>query len=1034
MRPTAHDTPYEPMGFGLLRTPLLPIDDLLDHLDQAAAAAARALARTDPRGPFGTALFISSMDLHAALGDGPIRPDAPAARRRDSSLYRFLARASSRPTPYGAFAGVALVEVGESTSLTRGPEPFALHVRPDASWLLGLRAAIIRDERLRAALPLRVNPQILIHGDRLLLPNADVAGQVDDRSVDMRFTAAVRRTIEACSARLPRDGLVDAVASPASAWPRTSVERLVDTLLELNVLVHDVLPAVGRPDIWGAWRAGLAGVPLGRALDDLHLAMSGIAHLDERTIERLEGVFAQQDAVNAGDFRDRVQVDAEVRLSQARIGSAVAEEVGDCLTVLASLVPSPRAPHLQEFHERCVERYGVHAEVPLKELLSEDAGVGPPNEYAVPRASTWHPVTSAREPSRWEQVSSRAVADALLAGDDEIVIDDDLVDMVNRDAPPGRPPSPLVDAYVQIEAASSEDVDAGRWRAVLGSDGTAEGGRTFGRFLHLLDPSAATRLSEAYARTNPSNDCIVAELRYLPTTGRAANVTVVPPLVDHEIAVNVAETGGDVRAIALDDILVGFADERFYLRLRGEARELRVVQTHMLNHYAAPNAVRFLIEATQDATAGVPSLDLHHLDHLRHVPRFVRGRVVLRAARWRIDRVDDIVPVAHLLAWRTRHRVPRHVYIADSDNRLLIDLESDIGRDELVRAVEQQGRAASAVLLEECLPAPGDMLLADERGRRYASELVLPFMRRDTIHAPVILAAEARVRRDAAGPPPIDRPEWLSVKLYASFRRHEDLLVRVVRPMLEAVGSPDWFFVEYADPYPHLRVRIRHATDAADGQAALVSAISRALDEARAAGLLARVEIGEYHRENERYGGPDLIAHAETLFSRSSDLVVEALAAMRQGAVGCSRQELCLLGLDAILRGWEEHGEAERTLAVGAVPAGTRKRFHEEGSDLAELLAPWRSSSEAAPRTTRRVLERGASRLRSAASDYRAAADAAAGEGRLIGDLDYMLRSVLHMQCNRTLTGGRDEETEVMDLWALTRRAISRRPSATEPR
>ncbi|WP_445337965.1 lantibiotic dehydratase [Clavibacter sp. CFBP 8614] len=1034
MRPTTRDTTYEPMGFGLLRSPLLPIDDLLEHLDRPAADAARELAGTDPRGVFGTALFISSMDLHASLGGGPTRPDGPAARRRYSSLYRFLARASSRPTPYGAFAGVALVEVGEGTSLLRAPEPFALHVRPDASWLLGLRAAIIGDEHLRAGLPLRVNPQILIHGGRLLLPNADVAGRVDDRSVDMRFTAAVRRTIEACSAGTTRDGLVDAVASPASAWPRASVEQLVDTLLELNVLVHDVLPAVGQPDIWRAWRERFAGLPLGRALDELHRAMSGISHLDDHTVDRLEGVFAQQDAVTAGDFRDRVQVDAEVRLSEARIGSAVVEEVGDCLTVLAALVPSPRPPHLQEFHERCVERYGVHAEVAVKELLSEDAGVGPPNEYAVPRASTWHPVASTREPSRWEQVSSRAVADALLAGDREVVVDDDLVSLVGRDATPGRPSSPLVDAYVQIEADSAEAVDAGRWRAVLGSDGTAEGGRTFGRFLHLLDASAAARISGAYARTHPSSDCMVAELRYLPTTGRAANVTVVPPLVDHEIAVNVAETGGDVRAIALDDILVGFADERFYLRVRGEARELRVVQTHMLNHYAAPNAVRFLLEATQDSTAGVPSLDLHHLDHLRHVPRFVRGRVVLRAARWRIDRVDDVVPDAHLAAWRTRHRVPRHVYISDSDNRLLIDLESDVGRDELVRAVEQQGRAGSAVMLEECLPAPQGMLLSDVRGRRYASELVLPFIRRDGAHAPVVVAADARVRRDALAPAPQDRQAWLSAKLYAAFRRHEDLLVRVVRPMLDAVGSPDWFFVEYADPYPHLRVRIRRTAEAAHAHAELVSAVMGALEDARAAGQLSRFEIVEYDRENERYGGPDLISHAETLFSRSSDLIVHALVAMRSGAVGCSRDQLCLLGLDAILQGWEEHGDAERALAVGAVSSGTRKRFHEEGRDLAELLAPWRSGHDAAVTTTRRMLGPGLSRLRSAAADYRAAADEAAGEGRLIGDLDHMLRSVLHMQCNRTLTGGRDEETEVMDLWALTRRAISRRPSATGSR
>src|SRR6266852_9809966 len=53
-----------------------------------------------------------------------------------AKLLRFLIRMSTRPTPFGLFAGVALGHWGAITDLALSAEPPRTATRPDMAWLL----------------------------------------------------------------------------------------------------------------------------------------------------------------------------------------------------------------------------------------------------------------------------------------------------------------------------------------------------------------------------------------------------------------------------------------------------------------------------------------------------------------------------------------------------------------------------------------------------------------------------------------------------------------------------------------------------------------------------------------------------------------------------------------------------------------------------------------------------------------------------------------------------------------------------------
>jgi hypothetical protein len=108
---------YQPLDFVLVRAPLLPVERycLLKAASKQAENSANSspvttipdminLARSDPY--ICRALAVGSSALFAALNRPDLSPSATA--RVKAKLLRFLIRMSTRPTPYGLFAGVAL--------------------------------------------------------------------------------------------------------------------------------------------------------------------------------------------------------------------------------------------------------------------------------------------------------------------------------------------------------------------------------------------------------------------------------------------------------------------------------------------------------------------------------------------------------------------------------------------------------------------------------------------------------------------------------------------------------------------------------------------------------------------------------------------------------------------------------------------------------------------------------------------------------------------------------------------------------------
>jgi class I lanthipeptide synthase len=409
------------------------------------------------------------------------------------------------------------------------------------------------------------------------------------------------------------------------------------------------------------------------------------------------------------------------------------------------------------------------------------------------------------------------------------------------------------------------------------------------------------------------------------------------------------------------------------------------------------------------------------------LPRVQAGRCVLRLAQWRIDAASGYPQLvggggegfaAAFARWRERWRVPQHVFLNaggdGTDHRLLLDLDDSAHAEEVRRHVRRIPDHGAVVLQEAC---PGlDEAWVHGPGGRYASELVVSMVQRGPPEGPRLLRppAPAVSRQVRLRPPGSD---WAFVKLYCDRAAIGPLVAGPVLEFaldLQSCGDADqWIFVRYADPEPHLRLRVHGESSR------LVPALCTWAGELMAQELVSRFVLDTYEREIERYGGPAGMSAAEALFAADSRAVADLLRLDLAGALPVDRLILAFAGIDDLLAGLGLDEPARLRLyqhrAGRQRTAGTDYRRRRE-----ELCAALRAPMlEAVPGAgaVRDVL----ARRRTAVAAVAVTLNDLANRGTLAKPLPELCHSYIHMHCNRLLGADRNLEHTVLELLLRTR-------------
>ena len=888
-----------------------PDEDLAAKVAWLRARLKEAVARPEVR----EALYLASPEfegrLTAWLGG---RLSGERMRRIEQSLIRYLTRMSSRPTPFGLFAGCAVGTWGASTRMVVPPLKAARRrTRLDMDYVGALVAALERTPEVQATQTFRPNNSLHLAAGRWHCAEGRVgagAGR-DYHLIALEPTSHLDGTMRRAASGETFANLARGLAQTEAVGMEEAAAFLAD-LLDAQVLTSALQPPLTGTEPFPALVAQLKGRPetqaMGVALADLQDGLTrfdadGLGHPVERYQAMADALAPFKVPI---DPKRLFQVDLFKPTPDLALGPNVRKAMEEAVELLRRLTPPRQASELDRFKAAFRQRYDTRP-VALLEALDPEAGLGfgfglsPGLEGSPLLEGLAFPSRKPQQERAFTERDGYLMQKLLsLRGAQEWALDErDLAALANPEA------VPFPDSFAAMAAVAAGSVRAleqGDFKIFMAGFHGPSGARLLGRFCHG-DPELEDQVRaylEAEEALRPG--VVFAEIVHQPD-GRMGNILARPSLRRHEIPyLGVSGVPHD-QQIQPDDLWLTLVGDRLVLRSRRLACEVLPRLTSAHNVALGLPVYRFLA-ALQDQDGGPGGWTWGALANLPFLPRVTRGRHVLARARWHVEartcpavfKAREGEAFAAFQALREATGLPRYVVLEDHDNTLLVDLDQPLRVATLQHLIAQR----PAFTLGEWFPGPEELVAEGPEGK-YCHELVVPFQAQAAWDGPE--PERINPNQGEAIRTFLPGSEWLYLKLYTGEASADRVLIETIGPLLEAHrGAWDrWFFIRYADPAPHLRLRFHGVPDVLTG--VLLPALHQALGPLLKAGVCWKVQIDTYERELERYGGAAGIPWVEAWFDWDSRRVLALLGACQGDEGARQRWRHALPAIDGLLDG-----------------------------------------------------------------------------------------------------------------------------------
>jgi lantibiotic biosynthesis protein len=1067
---------FQSSGFFAIRTPLLPIEDLI-HWSQGAESSAALtpseleaavkadrfrfrsrLAAIFERPAVREALFLASPDLESKLSVWLDSPESEQGEKIERALVRYFERMTVRPTPFGLFAGGSVGTIGDQTKIRLAdPTSYRRHTRLDMDYVFALCEVITREESLRKEFIYRPNSSLYQIGEHIRYVEAKQQEQI--RSHHLVSVARTHYVDQIVSNAKSGARLTDLALALTTEDPEISWEEAEAFLHEL--IDHQLLVPVLSSSVSGSE----AVVHLLQHLEESKHAESVSGQLRElkSELERLdrEGVGVNTERYRAigrklehlpaqAELSKLFQVDLIKPLDEAALGHEVIKEILQGVEALHKTARKKTQSHMDRFRRNFLERYEGR-QVPLTEVLDDEAGIGYGGTDVFVASSpllAGLPFPAAEgEEKTWgkrETLLLRKLNDAISIGTMEIHLTEQDLEALSPD-----PILPLPDTFaamVRVAAGSEEALHRGDFQVLLHDVSGPSGARLLGRFCHADGDLHGHVTKHLRSEEALHPDAIFAEIVHLPE-GRVGNLVARPVLRDYEIPF-LGQSGAPLeQQIPIADLLVSVVGKEVVLRSATLGKRVIPRLTTAHNYFHGIGLYRFLCDLQGDGRADYLAWDWGPLSTASFLPRVVFGRTVLSRAVWRISK-EELTGLGRMKGgdrfrsvqeWRTRRGLPQVFLFAEMDRELPVDLNNVLSIDTFIEMAKNR----SEVRITEFFPSLEEQVVRGPEGR-FVHELIVPFERtlseENTVSRTSATSVKSKNTRRVYPP----GSEWLYAKLYAGPAAVDTLLRtevrRIVSHAMRSGAAEQWFYIRYGDPDWHLRLRLKGVPERLLGE--ILPELKNTLLPKLQDGTIWRFQVDTYMPEWERYGGSKGMSLAEGLFHIDSEAVMNLLETLEGDAGFDDRWRLSLIGVDRFLSDLRfpaavkydivkkaRDGFAAEFGVDGAFRRSLGDRFRRERARLESCFRAMPSGQDRLA-AGHAILQRRSDRLVPMVD----ALWEAEGSGELTVPLEQLAASYIHMHVNRMLRSShRAHELVIYDFLARLYDAESGRTRRGEP-
>lgn len=860
---------------------------------------------------FRSAIYLGSANLYEALMKKDFTYEKLSEKEK-LALRKYLNRMCFRPTPFGLFAGISVVEWNDKNpSLQIGSEINA-HIH------FSYGASVHFAEELLKEIPLSEQTFILNHllykagrEYRYIHYNENTNTSERDFFVDsFTETDPLTKIISYSSQEHSLQELIRFISSEFDTSEEDALS-FIKQLIEKQILLSTLTPNIIGRDY-------LSRIASLMAQKTQHLFCL------ENILEKINGLNNISAQIKTADFekslsnlnirtekgddihRDQLYVNLEKPQISGGPGRSYQEKILDGLYCINKLMPAHPIDALEEFASAFGRKFGNRT-IPLLYALDPEVGVGyaPFTENHDPSVllSDIH-VKDKRSPTslvEWTPVH-QLLMDKWTSipfsnnGEGAMIIEkEDLVSLPSSDENNALPPSMAVlfrilDDHVYIEQAGGA--------SALGLSG---------RFT-LFNDSILTMTKEIARIEDTSNpDVLFADIAHINDL-HTANINRRETLRDYEILLTAGSCRDFQSQILPRDLRVSLRGKKIILWSE-KLQRIIIPRLSSAYNYTRSNlpVFRFLCDLQNQGIKTSFSFDLSSFfPGLIYYPRVQYRSAILQLATWHIKtekwkselrQGSELFQINRIGSLLKRMHLPEFISANEGDHQVILDRGKETDMQILLRMVKNKD---TVVIKEFPFLHVTKQIIRDKYKRPYINQFVASLYHHHRVYNPVPYLSDNKSKPSVKRKYP-PGSEWLYFKIYCHPLRSDEILIKYIKPsgmhwQTEGILK-QWFFIRYRDPEYHLRVRFK--IDPANTQK-VVTDFARVISNLTDTGIIQNYSITIYEREVERYSSA-FIEDVEKLFCASTLLVVEYLKAADDGILNWNDCTFAFISLLTLL-------------------------------------------------------------------------------------------------------------------------------------
>lgn len=864
----------EPFDFLLIRVPGLPTD-IIRQVNaspdfRSFSDKLRSLLTSYPE--INEAIMLSNLELYRSY-TAWMKHDAEIGSKLILTLYRYIARMSTRPTPFGKFSGVFFCDaVAERTALILdGSKEY--FTRLDMGYVASNLKNITDDREFLQDIRFFCNNSV--HECKDHYRYAESMYQNGKRHylwVRINKNPLLQKVYDLSKNGRRLRELANDMTS--LGLPSFRVDEYLHTLIDRQFLVSELEPSVTGNDYLPLLAAKLErSSGAGRLLSSLIDAVEDKSVAGVSAIDKAMAISGNASDIPANHI---LQTDQKTIAESARVNRKLLNTISREIEELFSIFHTNLPDDLRLFAERFRDRYDM-MEVPLLEALDGDTGVGYGNLSG--QYLDGNPLINKLDLSNSGGLESFALEDRVMTstfGAKGYEIDLEAIGLANLRQGKDSIPPPTFYTFGTILARDGEELDNGRFQFHLKGCGGPSAKNLIARFSYMDERLREKLVECTQYEEHAFNDAILAEIIHIPED-RIGNILQRPIFHSYEIPFLGRSTVDEEHKLYPSDLLISVRNGKVILRSRRLDKRVIPRLSCAHNFRKGISIYRFLCDLQHQDYPFSLRWNWGRHQSLPFLPRVTYKHLILSRARWHVSRKDmknSARDTEDMDEIKSTLNLPSEVLLAEGDNELFLNLDTPWG----ARLFLDKLKKGNVTLYEVLADDSG--VVRDQAGGRYANEWVIPFKSRSKSHDPLSTGDEdIRITRDF---PP--GSEWVYIKLYCGQKIADEVLRQQVSPLVRKLADLNliskWFFIRYRDPDFHIRLRLHIKARVTGAVAEAFRIIHKWFNQTDREGVW-KMQYDTYSREIERYGAEN-IELCESIFHSDSLSVLEILTSLKR--------------------------------------------------------------------------------------------------------------------------------------------------------